>query len=388
MSYKYPYYKAFEFRIYPTTEQIELIEKTFGCCRFIFNSLLSEFNRHREIYNITEELYQNGMLPQNNYHSPFFNKIDMNNFVNNSYKKEFPFLKEVDKFSITNTIYNLGYSFDRFYKKLSNYPKFKSKRSPKQSYTTNITNNNIKVTDKYIQLPKLGQVAYSNSRHIDGEITSATIKRHHNKYYVSILCKRFSSPVIKPKNQAIGIDLGVKSFAVTSNGEVIDNPKFLRKREQRLKFLQRKLSKKQKNSNNYNKTKQIINKLHEKIYNQRMDFLHKLTTKLIRENQIICLENLKIINMLKNHKLAKSISEVSWGIFIRLLQYKAEIYGRKIIQIDTFYASSQLCHICGYKNPQVKNLIIREWECPICHNKHDRDKNASQNILKEGLRLI
>lgn len=384
----YNYFRAYEFRIYPNEQQMLQINKTFGCCRFVFNALLSDFIRYKQLYNITENLYQNGTLLENNYKTPYFNKIQQNNYVNQHLKRKYNFLKEVDKFSITNTIYNLGNSFDRFYSTLSKYPKFKSKRNPKQSYTTNMTNNNIEVKDKYIKLPKLGKILYSNSRKIEGNIKSATIKLHHNKYYVSILCSRLSSPLVKPINQSIALDLGIKSFAVTSDGDIIDNPKFLRKKEQRLKYLQRKLSKKQKNSNNYNKIKLLINRLHEKIYNQRMDFLHRLSTKLIRENQIICLEKLKIHNMLKNNKLAKSISEVSWGVFIRLLKYKSEWYGRKIIQIDTFYASSQICSVCGYKNKEVKNLSIREWKCPNCHSLHERDENASKNILKEGLKKI
>ncbi len=189
------------------------------------------------------------------------------------------------------------------------------------------------------------------------------------------------------KDKAIGIDLGLKEFAIISDSKKIDNPKVLRKYEKKISRLQRSLSRKEKGSNNWYKTKKKLAKVNEKVASIRKDFLHKLSTKLIRENQTICLETLQVKNMLKNSNLAKSISDVSWSKFVEYLEYKAKWYGRNLIKIDTFFASSQLCSNCSYKNKEVKDLKVRKWECPKCGEVHDRDINASKNILNEGLKI-
>jgi putative transposase len=357
--------KAYKFRLYPNKEQEIYFAKTFGCVRFIYNKMLSD---RIKSYEENKDLD----IKKIKYPTPA------------QYKKEFEWLKEVDSLALANAQMDLDKAYKNFFRDKSvGFPKFKSKKTKYHSYTTNNQNGTIYIDNGYIKLPKLkSKVKIKQHRKFTGLIKSCTIsKTPTGKYFISILVDTEINQLSKCQNK-VGIDVGLKEFAITSDGKFFGNPKHLRKSEKRLKKLQKDLSRKKKGSKNRNKARLKVAKLHEKIANQRKDFLHKVSTQLIHENQVVVIEDLRVKNMMQNRKLAKAISEVSWFEFRRMLEYKAKWYGRELIIAPSNYASSQLCSNCGNKSSQTKDLGCRTYICPVCGMVMDRDINASKNLLK------
>ena len=368
-------YKSYRFRLYPNDSQIIMIQKTFGCARLVYNHYLEK--RKKE-------------------HLTCFDTIkDLPNLYS-----EYPFLKEVDSCSLRCSLFDLEDGFKRFTKHQNNYPKFKGKYSSKRSYRTNyITSTykgrkyeNIKVDlkRKVIILPKLKEVkirGYRDLETLPGRIINATISEYSSgKYYVSILVEvNHIVPKIIPK-RIVGIDLGIKDVVITSDGEKTKNEKIIEKYEKRIKRKQRELARREKGSSNYYKTKRKLAILFQKLKNARKYFIHQITKKLVLENDIVISETLKVKEMIEEKKFSKYLTDVSLSEICRILEYKANYYGKRYIQIDSYYPSSQECSKCGYKNEKVKDLSVRNWICPECGSVHDRDINASQNILFEGIK--
>ena len=361
--------KSYKYRLHPTKEQAEFFEKSFGCVRFVYNWALNQ----------RIEAYQKD--------GTRISWVDSCKRLTELKKQEeTKWLCEVANQSLQSSIRNMDSAFTSFFREKKGFPKFKSKKRSKQSFQF-VDKVRIDFETHRVKLPKIGEVKFGKNRTFEGKIGTCTVsKTPTSKYYISILVD--DGIPMQEKAQittetAVGIDVGIKDFAVLSNGQVYSNPKFYEKDEKRLKVLQRRLSRKQKGSNRRERARLAVAKQHEKIKNHRENFIHKVTSRIVRESQTIILEDLNIEGMLKNHSLAKHIASASWSEFFRQLQYKCEWYGKNLIRIGRFEPSSKMC-LCGYIN---KNLTLkdREWDCPQCGRHNDRDLLAAMNIKRFGL---
>ena len=370
-------YKAYKFRLYPNDNQKILINKTFGCTRFIYNYFLNKCKEEKFIkaYDMCKELKELVL--------------------------DYPFLKEVDSMALRCSIFNLEDSYKNYFSKRSAYPSFKNKFS-KQSYRTNCitsiyknkkySNIKIDIKEKMIKVPKLGLVKIRGYRNLD-ELTDRIInitieKEKTNKYYVSVITeKEEETPKKITPTSIVGIDLGIKDLVVTSDGEKYPNPKEINKREKRLKRMQRKLCRQVKGSNNYNKTKEKIARIHSKIKNSRKHNIITIANKIVKEHDIIVSEKLNVKKMSSNHKLAKNILDAGFNKICELLKWKAKLLGKYYYQVDTYYPSSKICSHCDNKTEITNDLKVRMWECENCGNTNDRDINASINIMFEGIKI-
>ncbi|WP_296210735.1 IS200/IS605 family element RNA-guided endonuclease TnpB [Psychrobacter sp. UBA3480] len=365
--------KAYKIRLYPNAEQQVFFAKSFGCSRFIWNKMLADKIDH---YKAT--------------------KTTLNN-TPAQYKKEFEWLKEVDSLALANVQQNLRAAYSKFFKQGSGFPKFK-KKGQRDSYTTNNQKGTVAITKNTVKLPKIGHINAKLPDKINGLIKSATISRKPSgRYYVSLLVETVIEPLSKTHSN-IGIDLGLTDFIVLSDGTRVANPKFLSKlqdklsREQKILAKRREVAKtdqrKLSDSKNYQKQKLKVAKVYEKITNARKDFLHKLSFSLIKNHDVIAIEDLNVKGMVKNRKLAKAISDSSWSSFTTMLAYKSEWYGKTLVKIDRWFPSSKTCSGCGHLLTKAEwPLSVRSWNCPSCLQENDRDLNASINILNQGLLL-
>ena len=370
-------YKAYKFRLYPNDNQKILINKTFGCTRFIYNHFLNKCKEEKFIkaYDMCKELKELVL--------------------------DYPFLKEVDSMALRCSIFNLEDSYENYFSKRSAYPSFKNKFS-KQSYRTNCitsvyknkkySNIEIDIKEKMIKVPKLGLVkirGYRNLNELTDRIINITIEKEKtNKYYVSVITQKEEEiPKKITPTSIVGIDLGIKDLVVTSDGEKYHNPKEINKREKRLKRMQRKLCRQVKGSNNYNKTKEKIARVHSKIKNSRKHNIITIANKIVKEHDIIVSEKLNVKKMSSNHKLAKNILDAGFNKICELLKWKAKLLGKYYYQVDTYYPSSKICSHCDNKTEITNDLKVRMWECENCGNTNDRDINASINIMFEGIKI-
>lgn len=362
--------KSYKFRAYPTEEQAILMSKTFGCVRYVYNHYLE----------LRIELYKT-----ENKYFPFFDcSKDLTKL-----KNEHDWLKEVDKWALQNSLRDLDNAYQLFLKKYNSFPKFKDKKDRNVSYRTTYSNKNISFKNGYIKLPKLSYVKVKGWNEIQGRILNATISREPSGKYYIILCCEEDKPKDMPKTgNIIGLDLGLQDYLATSNADKIQNPRHAKQSRVKIKKLQQSLSRKVEGSSNWNKARLKLSREYDRIACRRKDFINKLSTSLVKENDIICIEDLHIKGLLKNHSVAGSINDASWASFVRMLEYKAKWYGKEIRRDDRWEPSSQKCNSCGCINKELKNLKIRSWICPCCGIENDRDVNAAKNIMSSCISSI
>ena len=360
--------KAYKFRIYPNAEQQIILTKTFGCVRFIYNQMLSDKINH---YEETKQKLNNTPA---------------------QYKSKFPWLKEVDSLALANAQMNLQTAYNSFFRNPKiGFPKFKSKKSNRRSYTTNCVNGNISIDNGFLKLPKVGLVKLKQHRLIlsNYKLKSVTISQTPSgKYYASVLFEYENKIQEQELHDFLGLDFSMHGLYKDSNGNEPAYPRYYRQAEERLKREQRKLSLMQKGSKNRSKQRIKVANLHEKVANQRKDFLHKQSRQIANAYDCVCIENLDMRSMSQSLNFGKSVADDGWGMFVTFLKYKLEETGKRLVKVNKFFASSQICNVCGYKNTATKNLSIRAWDCPECGTHHDRDINAAINIRNEGMRLV
>ena len=356
---------AYRYRMYPNKAQREYFAKVFGCVRFVYNKMLEDSEKYYEI-----EGRRLGTNPS-------------------SYKDEFPFLREVDSSALSNAKINLDHAYNRFFAKEANRPVYKSKKDRRCTYTTSMFRNNIRIEGSFIRLPKIKLVKINKHRTFTGTIKKATVVKTPSEEYYVVVFVETEVEKLPQLDKKIGIDLGIVNLVTDSNGGVVENVRSYDKYMHKLSRENRRLSRKKKGGNNREKQRLKIARLYRKITDVRMDFLHKVSRRIIDENQIIACENLIINDLMEENPFAKrDIMDSAWSTFVRLLHYKSEWYGRQFVQVDTFYPSSQICSNCGHKNDQIKGVNVKNWVCIKCGAPHQRDINAGKNILQEGERLI
>lgn len=358
--------RTYKFRLYPNMEQAELLARHFGCARFVYNHFL---NQRKEQYRLTGK--------SDNYYAQAKSLTELKK------QEATAWLKEVNAQSLQFAIRSLDAAYTNFFQKRAKFPSFKSKHT-KNSFTVP---QHVSIAGGRLFFHKFKEgIKCRVHREITGKVGKATIsKTPSGKYFVSVFTEEEYVTPVKKSGKAVGVDMGLKDLLITSDGEIFKNNRNTKRYERKLAKAQQHLSRKKKGSRGFENQKLKVARIHEKIANSRADYLHKCSISLVRRYDTICIEDLNVKGMERNHRLAKSITDASWGNFVSMLTYKAEWNGKKVVKVDRYFPSSQTCNVCGYVNKQTKDLSVREWECPVCHTHHNRDVNAAINILRFGI---
>lgn len=358
--------RTYKFRLYPNMEQAELLARHFGCARFVYNHFL---NQRKEQYRLTGK--------SDNYYAQAKSLTELKK------QEATAWLKEVNAQSLQFALRSLDAAYTNFFQKRAKFPSFKSKHT-KNSFTVP---QHVSIAGGRLFFHKFKEgIKCRVHREITGKVGKATIsKTPSGKYFVSVFTEEEYVTPVKKSGKAVGVDMGLKDLLITSDGEIFKNNRNTKRYERKLAKAQQHLSRKKKGSRGFENQKLKVARIHEKIANSRADYLHKCSISLVRRYDTICIEDLNVKGMERNHRLAKSITDASWGNFVSMLTYKAEWNGKKVVKVDRYFPSSQTCNVCGYVNKQTKDLSVREWECPVCHTHHNRDVNAAINILRFGI---